>query len=94
MSKVELINKIAREAKVNKAQANRAVNALIASVTDNLKRGKRVSLVGFGTFTVANRKARTGRNPQTGAPLKIAAARVARFRPGKQLKDAVRKTMR
>jgi DNA-binding protein HU-beta len=91
MSKEDLINKIAREAKVNKAQANRAVNALIAGVTDNLKRGRRVSLVGFGTFTVANRKARTGRNPQTGAPLKIAAARVARFRPGKQLKDAVRK---
>jgi DNA-binding protein HU-beta len=94
MFREELIKKIAREAKVNKAQANRAVRALIAGVTDTLKKGRRVSLVGFGTFTVANRKARTGRNPQTGAPIKIAAARVARFRPGKQLKEAVRRAMR
>ena len=91
MSREELIKKIAREAKVNKAQAGRAVRALIAGVTETLKRGRRVSLVGFGTFTVANRKARTGRNPQTGAAIKIAATRVARFRPGKQLKEAVRR---
>ncbi len=94
MSREELIKKIAREAKVNKAQAGRAVRALIAGVTETLKRGRRLSLTGFGTFTVANRKARTGRNPQTGAPIKIAAARVARFRPGKQLKKAVRRAMR
>lgn len=94
MSKEYLIERIAKEAKLNKAQANRAVNALIAGVTDTLKKGKRLSLVGFGTFTVANRKARTGRNPQTGSPIKIAAARVARFRPGKQLKDAVRRPAR
>jgi DNA-binding protein HU-beta len=94
MSREELIQRIAREAKLSKAQANRTLKALISGVTENLKKGKRVSLVGFGTFTVANRKARTGRNPQTGAPIKISAARVARFRPGKQLKDAVRKGSR
>ncbi len=91
MSREDLINKVAREVKISKAQANRTLKALIAGVTENLKKGKRMSLVGFGTFTVSNRKARTGRNPQTGAPIKISAARVARFRPGKQLKDAVRK---
>ncbi len=90
MTKEELINKIAKEAKVTKAQANKALNAAIDGVTSSLKRGRKVSFVGFGTFSVAKRKARMGRNPQTGAPIRIAASRVPKFKPGKQLKDAVK----
>jgi nucleoid DNA-binding protein len=90
MTKEQLINKIAKEAKVTKAQANKALNATIDGVTGSLKRGRKVSFVGFGTFSVAKRKARMGRNPQTGAPIRIAASRVPKFKPGKQLKDAVK----
>jgi len=90
MTKEELINKIAKEAKVTKTQANKALNAAIDGVTSSLKRGRKVSFVGFGTFSVAKRKARMGRNPQTGAPIRIAASRVPKFKPGKQLKDAVK----
>jgi DNA-binding protein HU-beta len=90
MTKEELIDKIAKDAKVTKAQAHKAVNAFFDGVTSSLKRGRKVSFVGFGTFSVSKRKARTGRNPQTGAPIHIAAAKVPKFKPGKQLKDAVR----
>ncbi len=90
MTKEELVGKIAKDAKVTKSQAHRALNSFIEGVTSALKKGKRVSFVGFGTFSVGRRKARTGRNPQTGAPIKIAAARVPKFKAGKQLKDAVR----
>ena len=90
MTKEELIDKIAKEAKVTKAQAHKAVGAFFDGVTSSLKKGKKVSFVGFGTFSVSKRKARTGRNPQTGAPIHIAAAKVPKFKPGKQLKDAVR----
>jgi DNA-binding protein HU-beta len=90
MTKEELIDKIAKDAKVTKAQAHKAVNAFFDGVTSSLKKGKKVSFVGFGTFSVSKRKARTGRNPQTGAPIHIAAAKVPKFKPGKQLKDAVR----
>jgi DNA-binding protein HU-beta len=90
MTKEELINKIAKEAKVTKAQANKAVNAFFDGVTSSLKRGRKVSFVGFGTFSIAKRKARMGRNPQTGAAIRIAAARVPKFKAGKQLKDAVK----
>jgi DNA-binding protein HU-beta len=90
MTKEELVGKIAKDAKVTKAQAHRALSSFIEGVTTALKKGKRVSFVGFGTFSVGKRKARTGRNPQTGAPIKIAAARVPKFKAGKQLKDAVR----
>lgn len=90
MTKEELIDKIAKEAKVTKAQAHKAVSAFFDGVTSSLKKGKKVSFVGFGTFSVSKRKARTGRNPQTGAPIHIAAAKVPKFKPGKQLKDAVR----
>ncbi|KPJ65388.1 hypothetical protein AMJ44_10335 [candidate division WOR-1 bacterium DG_54_3] len=90
MTKEELINKIAKEAKVTKAQANKAANAFFDGVTSSLKKGRKVSFVGFGTFSVAKRKARMGRNPQTGAPIRIAASRVPKFKAGKQLKDAVK----
>jgi DNA-binding protein HU-beta len=90
MTKEELVGKIAKEAKVTKVQANKAVHAFFTGVTSSLKRGRKVSFVGFGTFSVAKRKARMGRNPQTGAPIRIAASRVPKFKAGKQLKDAVK----
>jgi len=90
MTKEELVTKIAKEAKVTKVQAHKSLKCVFDGVTSALKRGRRVSFVGFGTFSVGKRKARTGRNPQTGEPIKIAAARVPRFKAGKQLKDAVR----
>jgi DNA-binding protein HU-beta len=90
MTKEELVDKIAKEATVTKAQASKAVAAFFNGVTTALKKGGKVSFVGFGTFSVAKRKARMGRNPQTGAPIKIAASRVPKFKAGKQLKDAVK----
>jgi DNA-binding protein HU-beta len=90
MTKEELVDKISKEAKVTKVQANKAISAFFNGVTTTLKKGQKVSFVGFGTFSVAKRKARMGRNPQTGAPIKIAASRVPKFKPGKQLKDAVK----
>ncbi|HAT3847774.1 TPA: DNA-binding protein HU-beta [Serratia marcescens] len=89
MNKSQLIDKIAAGADISKAAAGRALDAVIASVTDSLKAGDDVALVGFGSFTVRERSARTGRNPQTGKELKIAAAKVPAFRAGKALKDAV-----
>ncbi|MCP4632949.1 MAG: HU family DNA-binding protein [candidate division Zixibacteria bacterium] len=80
---------MAKDAKINKAQAKRAMSALLDGITTNLKKGKRVTFVGFGTFNVTKRKARTGRNPQTGASIKIPAAKVPKFKPGKGLKDAL-----
>ncbi len=90
MTKEELIDKIAKEAKVTKVQAHKAMSAFFDGVTISLKKGKKVSFVGFGTFSLARRKARTGRNPQTGAPIHIAASKVPKFKAGKHLKDAVK----
>jgi len=90
MTKEELVNKMAKDCKITKSQAYKAISSLTDSVTKSLKMGKKVSLVGFGTWSVAKRKARTGRNPQTGATIKIAAARVPKFKAGKQLKKAVK----
>ncbi|CVD41929.1 NS1 [Serratia sp. 2880STDY5682894] len=89
MNKSQLIDKIAAGADISKAAAGRALDAVIASVTDSLKAGDDVALVGFGSFTVRERSARTGRNPQTGKEIKIAVAKVPAFRAGKALKDAV-----
>ena len=89
MNKSELIEHIAGEAEISKAAATRALNALIQAVTKTLKKNGTVSLVGFGTFAVGKRDARTGRNPRTGAAIKIKAAKVPKFRPGKVLKDAL-----
>ncbi|CBJ80760.1 DNA-binding protein HU-beta, NS1 (HU-1), plays a role in DNA replication and in rpo translation [Xenorhabdus bovienii SS-2004] len=89
VNKSQLIDKIAADVNISKAAAGRVVDAFISSVSDALKDGDDVVLVGFGTFTVRERAARTGRNPQTGKEIKIAAAKVPAFRAGKGLKDAV-----
>ena len=89
MNKTELIEHIATQADISKAAAGRALEALIAGVRTTLKKGGSVSVVGFGTFAVTKRAGRTGRNPRTGAPIKIKKANVPKFRPGKALKDAL-----
>jgi DNA-binding protein HU-beta len=87
VNKSELIDHIARQADISKAAAGRALEALIGGVKATLKKNNSVSLVGFGTFSVSKRAARTGRNPRTGAAIKIKSAKVPKFRPGKGLKD-------
>ena len=89
MNKSELIDHIARQADISKAAAGRALEALIGGVKATLKKNNSVSLVGFGTFSVSKRAARTGRNPRTGAAIKIKSAKVPKFRPGKALKDSL-----
>lgn len=89
MNKTELIEAIAKEADISKAAAGRALDATVGAVQQALKKGNMVTLVGFGTFYVGKRAARNGRNPQTGATLKIKAAKVPKFRAGKSLKDAL-----
>lgn len=89
MNKGELVSKIAEGADISKASAGRALDSLIESVTSELANGGDVSLVGFGTFKVSERAARTGRNPQTGAEIQIAASKAPGFKAGKALKDAV-----
>lgn len=89
VNKSELIDAIAASADIPKAAAGRALDAVVESVTDALKNGDQVALVGFGTFAVKERAARTGRNPRTGEALEIAAAKVPSFKAGKALKDAV-----
>lgn len=89
MNKTELIDAVASAADLSKAAAARAVDGMISAVTKALKKGDQVALVGFGTFAVRKRAARTGRNPRTGAAIKIKAAKVPSFRAGKALKDAV-----
>jgi len=90
MTKAEVITTISKEANISKASAEKAINAFTASVTKALKRGDKLSLTGFGTFSVAKRKARMGRNPQTGKEIKIPANRVAKFKPGNLLKGALK----
>jgi DNA-binding protein HU-beta len=89
LNKTELIDHIADSADISKATATRALDALIGAVTTTLKKNGTVTLVGFGTFAVGKRAARTGRNPRTGEEIKIKAAKVPKFKPGKALKDAV-----
>lgn len=89
MNKSELIEAIAAEADLSKASAGRALDAAVGAITKALKKNDTVSLVGFGTFSVKKRAARTGRNPQTGATIKIKASKVPSFKAGKGLKDAV-----
>lgn len=91
MNKAELIDAIATSARITKADAQRALDATIDNVTKALKKGDKVSLVGFGTFTVAKRAARMGRNPQTGKSIKIAAKKVAKFKAGIDLAKTVNK---
>ncbi len=89
MNKTELIEHIASKSDISKAAATRALASIIEAVKKTLKKGDALTLVGFGTFSVSKRAARTGRNPRTGAALKIKAAKVPRFKPGKGLKDAL-----
>jgi DNA-binding protein HU-beta len=88
-NKSDLIEAIAKSADISKAAAGRALDATVEAIKKSLKKGEDVSLVGFGTFYVGKRAARTGRNPRTGAAIKIKAAKVPKFRAGKGLKDAV-----
>jgi DNA-binding protein HU-beta len=89
MNKAELIAKIAEDAGITKTQANGAVDAFVDAVTKTLKKGDKVTLVGFGTFSVSKRAARNGRNPQTGAVIKIKAKKVAKFKAGKELSSKI-----
>ena len=89
MNKAELIEAVAAAADLNKAVATRAVDAMLNGIADALKKGEQVALVGFGTFEVRERAARTGRNPQTGETINIKAAKAPAFKAGKALKDAV-----
>jgi DNA-binding protein HU-beta len=90
MTKAELIVSVGREAKISKASAEKAVNAFTNAVTKALKKGDKLALTGFGTFSVKKRRARTGRNPKTGKEIKIPATRVAKFKAGNLLKSAVK----
>jgi len=89
VNKQELIDAVAVSADISKAAAGRALDGAIAAIRSSLKKGQTVTLVGFGTFYVGKRLARSGRNPRTGASIKIRAAKVPKFRPGKALKDSV-----
>ena len=90
MTKADLIAQVAREAKITKTAAARAIDAIAESITKDLKKRGRITLTGFGTFSVANRKARTGRNPRTGQEILIPARKTPKFTAGKALKEAVR----
>jgi DNA-binding protein HU-beta len=89
LNKGDLVGKVAADSALTKRQAEDAFNSIFGTITASLKKGQKVTLVGFGTFSVSKRKARTGRNPQTGAAIKIAARKVPKFTPGKELKLAV-----
>ena len=89
MNKTELVDAIAAAAVITKAQAGRALDAVLESVTETLKKGEKVTLIGFGTFETRERAARTGRNPQTGKEIQIAASTTPAFKAGKKLKDAL-----
>ncbi len=90
MTKAELISQVAKEAKISKATAEKAINSVTNNVAKCLKRQDKITLTGFGTFMVSKRKARMGRNPQTGAAINIKASRVPKFKAGKQLKNWVK----
>ena len=90
MNKTELVNAIAEKAEISKADAKKALDAFVSTVTDALKEGDKIALVGFGTFAVSEKAARKGVNPATGATIEIAAQKVAKFKPGAELAEAVK----
>ncbi len=90
MTKSDLIDKVASDAGLSKVDAGKALDAVLDNIRKSLKKNQKVTLVGFGTFSVTRRKARKGRNPRTGEEIKIAAAKVPKFIPGKGLKDAIK----
>ena len=89
MNKSELIEKISADAEISKKQANEALSSFMEAVTKTIKKGDKVTLVGFGTFSLSKRAARNGRNPQTGATIKIKAKKVAKFKAGKELSSKI-----
>ena len=89
MNKAQLIDAIAEKAGLTKADSKKALDAFIEATTDALKNGDRVALIGFGSFSVSTRSARTGRNPQTGSPIKIGEKKVAKFKPGAELTESL-----
>lgn len=91
MNKAELVAEIAQKTELSKKDSEKALKAFIEVVTDELKKGEKIQLVGFGTFEVTKRAAREGRNPQTGKAMKIAASKAPKFKAGKALKDAINK---
>jgi len=90
MNKAELIDAIAQKASMTKADAKKALDAFLEVTSESLKKGDKVTLIGFGTFSVVERAARTGRNPITGAALKVPAKKVVKFKPGSELSDKVK----
>jgi DNA-binding protein HU-beta len=90
MNKSDLVEYVARTSKLTKADSERAINSMFTGIAQSLQKGKDARFVGFGTFVVAKRNARTGRNPRTGAAIKIAASRTTKFRAGKSLRDALK----
>jgi DNA-binding protein HU-beta len=90
MTKTELIDLVAKDSGITKTAASRAVDSVISGITKALKKGDKVTIVGFGTFSVTKRKARKGRNPRTGEEIRIAASKTPKFSPGKALKQAVK----
>jgi DNA-binding protein HU-beta len=89
VNKAEIVSKISKDVKISKGAADKALTSFIDGVTKALKKGQNVTLVGFGTFTVGKRKARRGRNPQTGKEIRIPAKKVAKFKAGKALRETV-----
>jgi DNA-binding protein HU-beta len=94
MNQGELIEKVSRSASISKAEAERAINAVKGAITDSLRKGGKVTLVGFGTFAISQRKSRRGHNPFTSESIRIPATKAVRFTAGKQLKEAVNKRRR
>ena len=90
MNKTDLVNTVATQAELTKGDAKKAVDALFEAISNTLAKEEKIQVVGFGTFEVRDRAARTGRNPQTGEEIQIAASKVAAFKPGKELKEAVK----
>lgn len=90
MNKTELVNAVAAQSELTKQDATKAVDALLKTISDTLSKEEKIQLIGFGTFEVRERAARTGRNPQTGEEMQIAASKVPAFKPGKELKEAVK----
>lgn len=90
MTKAELVETVASKVDLPRAVAERAVNTMFDELTEALRQGDKVNISGFGTFSVSERKARTGRNPKTGETIEIAASRAAKFKPGKSLKDSLK----
>jgi len=89
MNKADLIEQLCNDANLSKAEASTAIDSITSSIVNTLKKGGKVTLVGFGTFTVTQRKARNGRNPQTGESIKIKASKTARFKAGKEFSEAL-----